>query len=82
MSIGDALGWAACLMTVATFAQKRMLLLRSAAILANLFFIGYAAIGHYPPVLTLHLTLLPLNAHRLFSLVRISRKKSAAVANR
>ncbi len=69
MTIGDALGWAACLMTLITFAQRQMLPLRIAAILANVCFIGYAASGHYLPVLTLHLTLLPINGQRLFSLV-------------
>ncbi len=69
MTIGDGLGWAACLMTLITFAQRQMLPLRVAAILANVCFIGYAAIGHYLPVLTLHLTLLPINGQRLFSLV-------------
>ncbi len=43
MTTGDALGWAACLMTLVTFAQRQMLPLRVAAILANPFFIGYAA---------------------------------------
>jgi hypothetical protein len=69
MTFADALGWAACLMTLITFAQRQMLPLRVAAILANVFFIGYGAVGHYLPVLTLHLILLPLNTNRLLSLV-------------
>lgn len=63
--IDEALGWAACLMTLVTFAQRDMLWLRLAAILANLFFIGYGAIGHFLPVLALHLVLLPLNVARV-----------------
>jgi hypothetical protein len=69
MSIGEVLGWAACGMTFATFIQRGMLPLRAAAILANLLFIGYAAMGHYPPVLALHLALLPINCQRLSALV-------------
>ena len=69
MLIRDALGWAACLMTLVTFIQARMLPLRIAAICANVLFISYAALGHYTPILTLHASLLPVNCHRLFALV-------------
>ncbi len=69
MTLGDGLGWAACLMTLITFAQRRMLPLRIAAILANVCFIGYASIGHYLPVLALHITLLPINTQRLLSIM-------------
>jgi predicted acyltransferase len=74
MSVGEVLGWAACVMTFATFVQRSMVPLRAAAILANVFFIGYAAIGHYNPVLALHLALLPINCQRLSSLV-LDRQK-------
>ena len=69
MTLADMLGWAACLTTLTTFVQRRMVRLRAAAILANVFFIAYAAIGHYPPILALHLTLLPINGQRLFLLL-------------
>lgn len=75
MTFGDALGWAACMMTLVTFAQRRMVPLRVAAILANFFFIGYSALGHYLPVLALHLTLLPVNGQRLFSQLAANRSK-------
>ena len=73
MSIRDALGWAACLMTLVTFIQVRMLPLRIAAICANVLFISYAALGHYTPILTLHASLLPVNCHRLFALIYSAR---------
>ncbi len=82
MTFGDALGWAACVMTFVTFAQRRMVPLRMAAILANVFFVGYAALGHYPPVLALHLVLLPINGRRLFILlVERSPPRDAPAAN-
>jgi len=46
MTLDDAFGWAAFLMTLVTFVQNRMLPLRAAAITANLLFIGYGALGH------------------------------------
>ena len=77
MGISDAFGWAACLMTFVTFVQQKMLPLRIAAILANVFFIGYASIGHYLPVLALHASLLPVNCHRLFSLAFFQPKETS-----
>ena len=68
MSVRDALGWAACLMTLIMFVQVRMLPLRIAAICANVLFISYAVLGHYTPILTLHASLLPVNCYRLFAL--------------
>jgi hypothetical protein len=69
----DALGSAACVATLLTFAQKRMWPMRISAIAANLFFIGYGALGLLYPVLFLHLILLPLNVARLIELARSDR---------
>ena len=80
MQVGDALGWAACLMTLVTFVQQRMLPLRLAAILANVFFIGYAGIGHYLPILALHGTLLPINCQRFLKLVSDRQKDYSSLA--
>ena len=63
--VDDLLGWVASLLTLITFAQSSMIPLRVTAILANVFFIAYGAIGHFLPVLTLHAILLPLNSVRL-----------------
>jgi hypothetical protein len=63
--VKDLLGWIAALLTVVTFAQRSMIPLRVTAILANVFFIAYGAIGHFLPVLTLHVVLLPVNSTRL-----------------
>jgi hypothetical protein len=69
----DVLGSAASAATLLTFAQKRMWPMRISAIAANLFFIGYGALGLLYPVLFLHLVLLPLNVARLIQLVEQDR---------
>jgi hypothetical protein len=71
----DALGSAACAATLLTFAQKRMWPMRISAIAANLFFIGYGALGLLYPVLLLHLILLPLNVARLIELTQQDRAR-------
>ena len=66
----DLVGSAAAAATLLTFAQKRMWPMRISAIAANLFFIGYGALGLLYPVLFLHLILLPLNVIRLVQLAQ------------
>ena len=68
--VKDLLGWIAALLTVVTFAQRSMIPLRVTAILANVFFIAYGAIGHFMPVLTLHVVLLPVNSTQLAAHLR------------
>jgi hypothetical protein len=65
----DVLGYAASCLTLATFAQRSMLPMRIMAIGANVFFIGYGAMGWFMPVLALHLILLPINLARLRTLL-------------
>jgi hypothetical protein len=48
-----------------TFMAKDMRVLRTVAILSNVAFIIYGALEMLPPVLCLHLVLLPLNVFRL-----------------
>ena len=66
----DTLGYAASGLTLATFAQRAMMPMRIMAIGANVCFIGYGAIGHFMPVLVLHVILLPINVARLRALIR------------
>jgi len=72
MTLGwiDVFGYAASVLTLATFAQRAMLPMRILAIAANVCFIGYGAMGLFIPVLALHLVLLPINLARLQTLVR------------
>jgi hypothetical protein len=61
---------------VFTFIAKDMRLLRTIAIFSNLTFIAYGTIEWQPPVLFLHLVLLPLNIVRLAEVVRATRSAS------
>lgn len=70
MDVVLLLGSTAAAATMVAFWATAMIRLRSAAIAANLLFIGYGALGELWPVLILHLTLLPLNVHRFAALKR------------
>jgi hypothetical protein len=56
-------------MVLLTFVMKDMRLLRVLGILSNVAFITYAVLDSLPPVLVLHLLLLPVNVFRLRSLL-------------
>jgi hypothetical protein len=58
-------GYVASTLVLLTFVAKDMRLLRTIAIFSNLAFITYGTIEWLPPVLLLHLVLLPLNIVRL-----------------
>jgi hypothetical protein len=69
----ELLGWAAAAFTLLAFSMRTMLPLRSAAVVSNVFFISYGAVGGLTPVLVLHLLLLPFNILRLVELLRTRR---------
>ena len=62
------IGYIASAMVMLTFITKDMRRLRFLAILSNVAFIGYGALALLPPVLFLHLILLPLNIGQLVEL--------------
>jgi hypothetical protein len=64
----DAIGFAAAGLVLATFSMRSMIALRWVAIASNLAFIAYGYLGHLPPILLLHVLLLPINACRLAQL--------------
>lgn len=70
MTCTDLLGWSAALLTLLTFASRDMRVARLIALGANACFIGYAATNGLIHVLALHLTLVPINLHRLAELWR------------
>ncbi len=61
----EALGWAAALLTMLTFISADMRRLRLLALVANAAFITYGSMAHLPPVMALHLALVPVNLWRL-----------------
>jgi hypothetical protein len=62
------IGYFASIMVLMTFATKDMRRLRLLGIMSNLAFISYGALCWLPPVLCLHLVLLPVNVVRLMEL--------------
>ena len=62
---GSAIGFIASGLVLATFGMKDMVNLRIVAICSNIAFITYALVLNLPPVLILHVILLPLNGWRL-----------------
>ena len=66
-------GYVASALVLLTFVAKDMRVLRTVAIFSNLAFITYGTIEWLPPVLFLHMVLLPLNIVRLAEIVRDSR---------
>lgn len=66
----DALGWLAGALMVATFGCRDARCMRVLAVATNLAFIGYGAAASLPPVLVLHLLLLPINLWRASELLR------------
>jgi hypothetical protein len=65
MMMTDLVGYVASMMVLLAFMTKEMRLLRVLAILSNIAFIAYGILDWLPPVLCLHVLLLPVNALRL-----------------
>lgn len=68
----DLLGYAASAAVLMTFLMPSMRPLRVVAIASNILFILYGYLAHIPPVLLLHIVLLPINLTRLAELRRSS----------
>src|SRR6516162_1804401 len=67
---GSAIGFIASGLVLAAFGMKDMVNLRIAAICSNIAFITYALLLDLPPVLVLHVILLPLNGWRLMGVLK------------
>ena len=66
----SAIGFIASGLVLAAFGMKDMVNLRIVAICSNIAFIMYGFVLDLPPVLILHLMLLPLNGWRLMGLLK------------
>lgn len=69
----EAFGWAGSLLTVATYSMNTMLPLRLLAIASTICFGIYAALLQLWPLLIMDLILLPINAYRLWQIIRLRR---------
>ena len=74
-NLSEISGYVASTLVLLTFVTKDMRLLRTVAIFSYLAFITYGTIEWLPPVLFLHMVLLPLNAVRLVEVVRATQAK-------
>lgn len=73
----DLLGYLASALVLATFCTQGMVRLRAVAITSNVAFIAYGALAGIPPVLLLHLILLPVNVCRLVQALTLGRRSPA-----
>jgi len=69
------IGFLASALVLAAFAMKDMVNLRIVAICSNVAFITYALVLNLPPVLMLHIILLPLNGWRLAQALQCSHRR-------
>jgi hypothetical protein len=76
------IGYLASTLVLMTFATNDLRRLRVIAILSNLAFIAYGGLAWLPPVLGLHLLLLPLNVVRLVELRKAARDLADASLRR
>jgi CRP/FNR family transcriptional regulator, cyclic AMP receptor protein len=74
----ESIGYAAALLTLATYSMKTMIPLRALGISANCAFIVYAALAGVYPNLILHSVLLPLNVVRLRQMLTLVRQVETA----
>jgi hypothetical protein len=76
----DLVGLVASGLVFATFYMKDMLSLRVVALFSNVAFLVYGTGLHLMPVLLLHGALIPMNAMRLWSVIRTRRREACAVS--
>lgn len=74
MDIGNALGLLGVGFCLASFAVKRMVPLRTLAIVGNVCFVAYGLVESLLPSLALNLVLLPLNVVRLWEIEKLSKE--------
>ena len=78
----DTLGWVAAALMVATFCCRQARLLRPLAVATNVAFVGYGVMASLPPVLVLHLLLLPINLWRCIQVYGVGAKALSEAADR
>ena len=75
MTHSGEIGFLASALVLAAFGMKDMVNLRIVAICSNVAFIAYALVLNLPPILLLHVMLLPLNGWRLAQALRCSQRE-------
>jgi hypothetical protein len=82
LGVRDAIGYLASFLVLGSFASQSMVPLRVLAAFSNLAFIVYAIECDLPPVLLLHMALLPVNLFRIAQLNGWSDAVARLLANR
>lgn len=80
--LNDWLGYVASALVLITFSARSITTLRIVAIASNVMFVAYAVSAQLPPVLLLHLLLLPLNMWRLVQAAHSRRSVRRALSDR
>jgi CRP/FNR family transcriptional regulator, cyclic AMP receptor protein len=70
MGLVDLIGFSAGLLVILACSMRDLLRLRCCSIASNLLFLTFGIAGDVLPVAILHAVLLPLNALRLWEMVR------------
>ena len=78
LDLGTALGLLGVFFCLASFAVKRMVPLRTLAIVGNVCFVAYGLVESALPSLALNLVLLPLNVARLWEIEKLSKEIARA----
>ena len=78
MSWIELIGFCGSALAVWTYWMREMIPLRVVAVLGSLCFLSYGALIHSYPLLLMESTLLPINAYRLFQLLRERSKPPQA----
>ncbi|MET0531322.1 MAG: cyclic nucleotide-binding domain-containing protein [Microvirga sp.] len=74
----EALGWLGAGLAIAGSAMKTIIPLRCIGIVTNVVSLTYASIMGLYPSMTVNLILLPLNAYRLYQMLRLIKKVKQA----
>jgi len=74
----EMLGYFGACLTLTVYSMRRMIPLRIIGIAANCVFVLYGYLAEVYPQMVLHATLLPINAYRLFEMVRLIGRVKAA----
>jgi CRP/FNR family transcriptional regulator, cyclic AMP receptor protein len=80
MPTAEIIGYLASALVFATFYMKTMIPLRVVAVASNVAFISYGYLGGMPPILILHMALLPLNLCRLQQSLHLVKRVRLSMA--
>ena len=79
MSVPDIIGYIGAAFVIATYSMKTMIPLRTIGLMSNAILLTYAVVEGAAPEIALEGIVLPLNALRLFQMIKLTRRVEAAV---